>query len=65
MLFCVGFILIQSVIPESKSAKESLWFTDNVLNPVLGWFGIKADKNVVRKIAHAVTGGVYMVEESN
>lgn len=54
ILVCVGFILIQSIIPESKSAHESLWFTTHVLNPLLGKFGIVADKDVVRKIAHAV-----------
>ncbi len=53
-LFCIGFIFLQSLIPESKSANESLWFTENVLDPVLNWFGVKADKDVVRKIAHAV-----------
>lgn len=53
-LICVGFILIQSMIPESKSAHESLWFTEQVLNPLLNRFGIIADKDIVRKIAHAV-----------
>ena len=51
---CVGFILIQSMIPESKSVHESLWFTSHVLNPLLSRFGIIADKDIVRKIAHAV-----------
>ena len=53
-LICVGFILIHSMIPESKSAHESLWFTEQVLNPFLNRFGIIADKDIVRKIAHAV-----------
>ena len=53
-LICIGFILIQSMIPESKSANESLWFTSQVINPLLSRFGIIADKDVVRKIAHAV-----------
>ncbi len=53
-LICVGFILIQSIIPESKSAHESLWFTSHVINPLLNRFGIIADKDIVRKIAHAV-----------
>ena len=53
-LACVGFILIHSMIPESKSAHESLWFTSHVLNPLLSRFGIVADKDVIRKIAHAV-----------
>ena len=54
VIICIGFILIHSLIPESKSAHESLWFTENVLNPVLSWFGIVVDKEIVRKIAHAV-----------
>ena len=53
-LFCIGFIFLQSLIPESKSANESLWFTEHILNPILNWFGVAADKDVVRKIAHAV-----------
>lgn len=53
-LICVGFIFIHSMIPESKSAHESLWFTEQVLNPFLSRFGIIADKDIVRKIAHAV-----------
>lgn len=53
-IICIGFILIHSMIPESKSAQESLWFTKYILNPVLSWFGVKADNDVVRKIAHAV-----------
>ncbi len=53
-LACVGFILIHSMIPESKSAHESLWFTSHVLNPLLSRFGIVADKDVIRKIAHTV-----------
>lgn len=53
-LICVGFIRIQSMIPESKSAHESLWFTSHVINPLLSRFGIIADKDIVRKIAHAV-----------
>lgn len=53
-ILCIGFILIQSIIPESKSANESLWFTEHILNPILNWFGVAADKDVVRKVAHAV-----------
>ena len=58
---CIGFILIHSMIPESKSAQESLWFTTHVINPLLSRFGIVADKDVVRKIAHAVEFGVFAV----
>lgn len=50
----MGFILIHSMIPESKSAHESLWFTEQVLNPLLLRFGIIADKDIIRKIAHVV-----------
>ena len=31
-----------------------MWFTNQVLNPLLSEFGIVANKDVVRKIAHAV-----------
>lgn len=53
IIICIGFILIQSAIPESKSADESQWFTEQVLNPLISRFGVTADKDVVRKIAHA------------
>lgn len=56
-VICIGFILIQSAVPENKSAKESLWFTEQLLNPLLGRFGIVAEKDVVRKIAHTVEFG--------
>lgn len=58
---CIGFILIHSMIPESKSAQESLWFTTHVINPLLSRFGIVADKDVVRKIAHAVEFGILSI----
>ena len=51
---CVIFILIQSILPENKSANESRWFTTYLVNPVLSIFGIKTDKDTVRKIAHIV-----------
>lgn len=54
ILVCIGFIFLQSVIPESKSESESLWFTEFILNPVLLKFGRVADKDIVRKLAHAV-----------
>ena len=56
-IICIGFILLQSSVPESKSAKESLWFTEQLLNPLLSRFGIIANKDVVRKIAHTVEFG--------
>ena len=47
------FIWIQSVIPESKSAHESLWFTNTVVNPLLHCLGFASiSRNMVRKIAH-------------
>lgn len=54
VFICIAFIFIQSLIPESKSARESLWFTENVLSPILSRLGVTADKEKVRKIAHAV-----------
>lgn len=51
---CSAFILVQSAVPESKSENESIWFTEHVLNPILSKFGIVADKDIVRKVAHVV-----------
>lgn len=53
-MIIVLFIFIQSMIPESKSARESQWFTESVINPLLDQFGLVADKDIVRKIAHSV-----------
>ena len=54
VVICVVFILFQSAVPESKSFYESYWFTENVINPLLHNFGITADKDVVRKLAHVI-----------
>ena len=49
------FIWIHLVISERKSYKESLWGTENVLNPFLEHFGISAvNKDLVRKVAHVL-----------
>ena len=48
----IGFIWVQSMIPESKSAYESLWFTEHLINPLFHKIGIMADKDMVRKVAH-------------
>ena len=42
------------MIPESKSAHESLWVSVNIIEPVFSRFGLNIDINIVRKIAHAV-----------
>lgn len=42
------------MIPESKSAHESLWVSMYIINPILSWFGFTADINIIRKIAHAI-----------
>lgn len=54
ILICIGFILIHSAITEIKSAHESLWITENIINPLLSHFGIVVDKEIVRKAAHAI-----------
>lgn len=54
ILICIGFILIHSAIPEIKSAHESLWITENIINPLLSDFGIVVDKEIVRKAAHVI-----------
>lgn len=49
------FIWIHSAISERTSYKESLWVTENVLNPLLEHVGIRAvDKDLVRKVAHVL-----------
>ena len=42
------------MIPEVKSAHESMWITENIINPILFHFGVVADKDVVRKVVHAL-----------
>ena len=54
ILICMCFILIHSAIPENESAHESMWITENIINPLLSYFGIVADKEIVRKAAHAI-----------
>lgn len=54
ILICIGFVLIHSAIPEIKSAHESLWITENIINPLLSDFGIVVDKEIVRKAAHVI-----------
>lgn len=47
------FIFGQSMLPQSVSAEESGWLTENVLNPVLDLLGIgPLTHHMVRKIAH-------------
>lgn len=49
------FIWIHSAISERASYRESLWITENVLNPLLKLGGIgAADKDLVRKVAHVL-----------
>ena len=43
VIVCICFILFHSTIPESESAHESLWFTKQVIDPVLSRFGVKAE----------------------
>ena len=54
VLICISIILVHSVIPESKSAFESLWVTDHIINPVFNLFGRAINDELVRKIAHIV-----------
>ena len=49
----LAFIFGQSLLPQSVSAEESGWLTENVLNPVLDLLGIgPLTHHMVRKIAH-------------
>lgn len=52
IIICVGFIIVQSMIPEHRSYRESLWFTRNIVNPFMAYFHIALSKDLVRKIAH-------------
>ena len=61
VLICIGFILIHSAIPEIKSAHESAWITERVINPFLSQFGIAADTIIVRKVAHGIEFGILTI----
>ena len=52
LIICICFILIHSAVSESISAVESRWFTEHVLNPLMSNFGLVANKDIVRKVAH-------------
>ncbi len=57
MLFAflsIAFILLHSVVPENKSANESLWVSEVILKPVLNAFGKSVDNSIVRKAAHVL-----------
>lgn len=56
------FIFGQSLLPQSVSAEESGWFSENVLNPLLHFFGFKPlPQNVIRKIAHVTEFAILSV----
>lgn len=46
------FVWWQSLIPTDGSASSSSWITENIVNPILGLFGVKASHALVRKLAH-------------
>ena len=45
-MICVGFIIIQSMIPEHRSYRESVWFTKNIVNPIMAYFHIFLDETL-------------------
>ena len=51
-ILSIAFIFLHSVIPENNSAAESLWFTDNIINPILNSIGKTANEDFIRKVAH-------------
>ncbi len=53
------FIWGQSLLSQDISAQESGWFTVHILNPILGLFGMTADRVIVRKLAHVAEYAVY------
>ena len=57
-----AFIFGQSLLPQSISAEESGWFSDNVLNPLLHLLGFKLlSQNVIRKLAHITEFAILSV----
>ena len=58
----LAFIFGQSMLPQSVSAEESGWLTDNVLNPLLNLLGFGPVTNhTVRKIAHVTEFAILSV----
>lgn len=56
------FIFGQSLLPQNISAEESGWFSENVLNPLLQFFGFKPlPQNVIRKIAHVTEFAILSI----
>ena len=49
----LALIWFQSVVPERRSDHESVWFTNEVINPLLAKLGYGAvSSTIVRKAAH-------------
>lgn len=55
IVICILFIWFQSAVSESRSASESDWFTKKIITPLIQKMGYeKANRDVVRKVAHVV-----------
>lgn len=58
-LLVLAFIWIQSVLSMVSSAGESSRITEDIINPLLRWFGLSGvHDRMVRKVAHVIE---YMV----
>ena len=58
----LAFIFGQSMLPQSVSAEESGWLTDQVLNPLLDLLGFGPITNhAVRKIAHVTEFAILSI----
>lgn len=54
-ILILAFVWGQSLMPKGTSARESSWLTQNIINPVLKFFGLKSISSaLVRKIAHVM-----------
>ena len=52
IMTAAALIWINSMLPVSESSAESGWFTEHIIDPILGIFGLSAKNGFVRKLAH-------------
>ena len=54
IILTVVFIFLQSIVPENKSAIESVWVTEQLVNPLFSIIGKAFKFDFVRKVAHVI-----------
>ena len=59
IVLAVAFIWVHSLLPGDESAAESGWFTEHIINPILGIFGLSAPEGFVRTLAHVTEYTVF------